>query len=194
MIRQQLKTAAKQQIKGKIGILFVITLVMALVGCIPVVSFILPPALTLSMYMIYLGITYGNTPGVGDLFQGAKYLGKAWWLNILVIVFTALWSMLFVIPGIIKGLSYSMSYFVLAENPTLTARQALNESKRLMKGHVGELFVLQLSFIGWIILCMFTFCIPMIWVGPYMQTTLANYYHYLKQTAQPQYNYNGPEV
>ena len=100
-------------------------------------------------------------------------------LNLLIIIFTFLWSLLFVIPGIIKGISYSQSYFILAENPDMTASEALNESKRIMDGHKWEYFVLQLSFLGWTILASFTFGILFIWLVPYMECTLVNYYHKL---------------
>lgn len=189
MIRKQLKDAAKQQIKGNVGMLFLITVIMALVSSVPLVGMILVPALSLGMIMIYLNLTHGVAPNVGDLFKGIGSLGKAWWLSILVAVFTMLWAMLLYIPGIIKMLSYSMSFYVLAENPNMTAREALNESKRLMKGHKWELFVLELSFIGWMLLSMVLFFIPVIYVGPYMQATLANFYHYTKQTAEPAFEY-----
>ena len=87
--------------------------------------------------------------------------------------------MLFVIPGIVKGLSYSMAHYVLADHPEMTARQALNESKRITQGHKGELFVLNLSFLGWQILASFTFGILYIWLIPYMQATVANFYRSL---------------
>lgn len=190
MIRKQLKDAAKQQIKGNIWMLLLISIIMALVSSVPLVGMILAPALSLGVIMIYLNLTHGIAPNVGDLFKGIGSLGKAWWLTILVAVFTYLWSLLLVIPGIIKSLSYSMSFYVLAENPDMTAREALNESKRLMQGHKWELFVLELSFIGWILLSMVLFFIPLIYVIPYMQATLANFYHYTKQTAQPACEYN----
>ena len=67
----------------------------------------------------------------------------------------------------------------------MTARQALNESKRLMQGHKMELFVMNLSFIGWYILCMFTFFIPIFYVAPYHNTSIANFYQYVKQVTPP---------
>ena len=59
-------------------------------------------------------------------------------LNIMIAIFTCLWSLLFVIPGIIKAISYSMAYFVLADNPELSAKEALDESKRITSGHIGD--------------------------------------------------------
>lgn len=185
MIRKQIKAAAKQQIKGQIGMLFLIGVIISMISCVPIAGLILGPGLTMGMYIVYLNMTYGKPPVLADALDGARFLGKAWWLNFLIGFFTYLWSLLFVIPGIIKSLSYSMAFYVLAENPQMTAREALRESKRLMKGHVFELFVMNLSFIGWYILCMFTWFIPIFYVNPYHQTALANFYQYIKQVAPP---------
>ena len=73
-----------------------------------------------------------------------------------------------------------MSNFVLAENPDMTAREALNVSKRITKGHKMELFVLSLSFIPWIFLVAFTFGIASVYVVPYMELTITNFYHEIK--------------
>lgn len=179
MTRAQLKSMAKAQIKGNIGILFVIAIVATVITGVPLANLILVPALGLGLVKIYLNMTNGQKPKVGDLFSGLDQVGRAWWLSFLIGFFTSLWSMLFVIPGIVKGLSYSMAYYVLADHPEMTARQALNESKRITQGHKGELFVLNLSFLGWQILACFTFGILYIWLIPYMQATVANFYRSL---------------
>ena len=179
MTRAQLKSMAKAQIKGNIGILFVIAIVTTVITGVPLANLILVPALGLGLVKIYLNMTNGQKPKVGDLFSGLDQLGRAWWLSFLIGFFTSLWSMLFVIPGIVKGLSYSMAHYVLADHPEMTARQALNESKRITQGHKGELFVLNLSFLGWQILACFTFGILYIWLIPYMQATVANFYRSL---------------
>lgn len=88
--------------------------------------------------------------------------------------------MLLVIPGIIKGLSYSMATYILADHPEMTARQALNESKRIMDGHKMDLFLLELSFIGWLLLVGITCGIAIIYVGPYMNATMVNFYNSIK--------------
>ncbi len=192
MNRAELKLAAKAQIQGKIGILFVCYLVVfgigLVCGLIPVVggvaSFVITPAISLGLCLIFLGLTEGKNVEIGTLFSRFSCVGKALWLNILIGVFTFLWSLLFWIPGIVKGLSYSMAYYVLAENPEMTAREALNESKAIMEGHKMELFVLYLSFILWDILVVFTFGIASVYVLPYQSATVANFYQKIKR--QPQ--------
>lgn len=192
MNRAELKAAAKEQIKGNIGMLFLCGLIVVAIsfGCafIPMVgglvSFLVSPPLSVGMCLIYLGLTEGKKAEVGTMFQGFQVFGKSIWLSVLVAVFTFLWALLFYIPGIIKGLSYSMSYYVLADNPEMTAREALRESKEIMKGHKWELFVIYLSFILWHLLAIATLGIAYIYVGPYMSATVANFYQKIKR--QPQ--------
>ena len=192
MNRAELKAAAKAQIKGKIGILFVCYLVIfgvnIVAGLVPVIGSIagaiITPAISLGVCCIFLGLTEGKDVQIGTIFSRFSCVGKGLWLSILIAVFTALWSLLFWIPGIIKGLSYSMAYYVLAENPEMTARQALNESKAIMEGHKMELFILQLSFILWDILVALTFGIASVYVLPYQSAATANFYQKIKR--QPQ--------
>ena len=192
MNRVELKAAAKNQIRGKIGILFVITLIIGLISgaagailsFIPggsiVASVIITPAFMISIIRVYLNGVKGEQPKVGDAFSGFDDFWAAFKVNFLVGLFTFLWSLLFVIPGIIKALSYSMSLYILAENKGKPALECINESKAMTEGHKAELFVLGLSFYGWLLLCGITFGIAYIWVGPYMQATYINAYNSLK--------------
>jgi len=176
--RAQLKQAAKGQITGKIGILFVITIVMSILT--GVTFGLLAPAMSVGLCLIYLNMTHGAEPSVGDLFKRSNTFGKAIWLMIITGIFTMLWTYLLIVPGIIKGLSYSMGPYIMAEHPDWTARQCLDESKRIMKGNVGKLFVQELSFILWALLCLITFGLAFIYVGPYMSATTANFYNAIK--------------
>ena len=195
MNRAELKAAAKSQIKGKIGILFVITLIIGLISgaaiavlsLIPggslIVSIIITPAFALSIVRVYLNLMNGVTPKASDAFCGFDDFWAAFKVTFLVGLFTFLWSLLFVIPGIVKSLSYSMSTYILAENKGKPALECINESKAMTEGHKMDLFVLGLSFIGWGLLCGITFGIAGIWVLPYMQATYANAYNSLKPVA-----------
>jgi len=108
-----------------------------------------------------------------------KVGGMAW-----MMLFTMLWSLLFFIPGIIKGISYSMTASILADCPNVNAKQALKLSMRMTDGHKMDLFVMQLSFIGWTMLSMLTCGIlSIVFVGPYMSTTSAGYYVELREKA-----------
>ena len=195
MNRAELKANAKAQIKGKIGILFVITLIIGVIsaaagfvlGLIPggglVAAIIVTPAFSLSMVRIYLMVIGGQKPEAKDAFSGFDDFWSAFKVTFLVGLFTYLWSLLFIIPGIIKSISYSMSMYILAENKGKGARECIKESMAMTDGHKSELFVLGLSFIGWALLCGITFGIATIWVIPYMQATYANAYQSLKPAA-----------
>ena len=107
------------------------------------------------------------------------YWHKVWGM-FLMGVFIFLWSMLFVIPGIIKAFSYAMTPYILEEHPELTANEAIDHSRAMMKGHKFDLFWLYLSFIGWGILCIPTLGIGTFWLIPYMQTAQASFYEDVK--------------
>ena len=91
-------------------------------------------------------------------------------------LYILLWSLLLIIPGIIATYSYAMTEFILAEQPELTASEAIARSKELMTGNRWRLFCLHFSFIGWHILCIFTFGIGNLWLNPYIQTATAAFY------------------
>ncbi|WP_367565873.1 DUF975 family protein [Lacrimispora sp.] len=116
----------------------------------------------------------------GDLFSAVKYLLKAIGLVFIISLFTFLWSLAFVIPGIIASYRYSQAVFIMAENPDKGIMECIHESKEMMAGHKWELFVLGLSFILWDILGIFTCFLGFIYVIPYRSVTLANYYYALK--------------
>lgn len=195
MNRAELKARAKQQIKGKIGILFAITLIIGLISGVAgavlsffplgslAVAIIITPAFALSLIRVYVNLFGGKTPEAKDAFSGFDDFWSAFKVTFLVGLYTFLWSLLFVIPGIIKAYAYSMSLYILAENKGKSARECINESKAMTEGHKMELFVLELSFFGWGLLTAITFGIAGIWVVPYMSATFTNAYYSLKPAA-----------
>lgn len=120
---------------------------------------------------------------IAQLFDGFKgeAFSKSLVLFILSFLYTFLWALFFVIPGIIAAYSYSMAFYVMNDHPEFTASQCINESRRLMDGHKMDLFCLQLSFFGWAIVCALTFGIGSLWLAPYMQTAHANFYEDIKK-------------
>lgn len=99
-------------------------------------------------------------------------------------LFTILWTMLFIIPGIIKAFAWILVPYILAENPDMNAKEAMALSAEMMKGNKWKFFVLSLSFIGWHILAAITFGILNIfYVGPYFQLTVAEFYRELRVQA-----------
>lgn len=115
-------------------------------------SFLLSGAFSLGL--AYFTLTFLRTRQIdnGLFFEGFSNFGKAFWLSVLMAIKVILWSLLFIIPGIIAIYRYSMAFYVLADNPGWRAKDCIRESCRLMVGNKWKLFCLQLSFIGWSIL------------------------------------------
>ena len=130
----------------------------------------------------YLNHIRGFNPEWKSLYkEGIDNYGSYLVTGVLVNVFTFLWSLLFVVPGIIKSLAYSQAKYVIHDNPRLKGKEAIEISKRMTNGFKGDLFSMYLSFIGWYILVGLTGGILSIYVTPYVETTAAMYYENLKR-------------
>jgi uncharacterized membrane protein len=103
------------------------------------------------------------------------------WGYVLMEIFIFLWTLLLIIPGIIKLFAYSMTPYILVENPELSVNEAIDRSCKMMKGHKFDYFYLWLSFIGWFFLCLLTAGIGFIWLQPYVSTASAAFYNDLKE-------------
>ena len=107
------------------------------------------------------------------------------WGMILSTIYIFLWTLLLIIPGIIKSYSYALTPYILVEHPEMSANEAIEESMRLMDGHKFDLFYLQLSFIGWAILSILSLGLGFFWLIPYQMTAQAAFYRDLKNEAMP---------
>ena len=198
MNRLDLKTRAKEQISGNVWILFACSLIASLISAAAYIVFakalkievlggmamiLLTAPFSMSITMIYLRLADGIRPEISNTFDGFSIFGKSVLLVVLLEIFVTLWSLLFIVPGIIKAYSYSLAPYILAENPEMNANDAIKESKRLMNGHKMDFFVLQLSFIPWILLVCVTFGFASIYVSPYINATYVNFYNSI--TEQP---------
>lgn len=124
----------------------------------------------------------GDYKTVGNMFRLGFGEGR-YWKNMLgmflMSLFIFLWMLLFIVPGIIKAYAYAMTPYILVDNPELGPNEARLKSIEMMRGHKGKLFGLELSFIGWFLLCILSLGIGFIWLAPYYQTTHAAFYHNL---------------
>lgn len=127
-----------------------------------------------------LKVFKGEETGVNELFSHFSLIFKIFGLSLWMGLFILLWSCLCYIPGIIAALRYSQAFYILAENPDKGIRQCVNESKMMMSGRIWEYFVLQLSFLLWILLVAVTCGLADLYVTPYMAITNAGYYLSLK--------------
>ncbi len=169
---KELKEIAKQNLKGNFGTAIGTMIVIKLISGVPLCG----PAAVTGYANFNTKLVRGENPDLGTSMSGFSIFGKSLWLGIISAFFASLWSLLLVIPGIIKAISYSMAPYILAENPTLTAREALRASKALTQGKKGSLFYLYLTFIGWFLLCIPTCGLLGLYVGPYLEATVAAFY------------------
>ncbi len=127
---------------------------------------------------------------IGCLLDGYHDFVRNFLTILLVYVYIVLWTLLLIIPGIIKALSYSMTVFILRDRPDLKYNSAIELSMAMMRGHKWDLFWLYLTFIGWAILCIFTLGIGYFWLQPYTMSTMANFYEEVKAEYESKGNYS----
>lgn len=123
-----------------------------------------------------LDLIDGGSPELGGLFAYFPYFKTALCARLLTSLYIFLWTLLLIVPGIVASYSYALVPFLLAEDPDLPAGEAISRSKDMMSGNRWRLFCLDLSFIGWAILCLFTFGIGKFFLSPYQEAARAAFY------------------
>lgn len=196
MNRSELKTKAKENLKGKYGdaiklmlitygISFISGLIIGFIDLDETVGdlilLIITGLIGFGTVSYYLKVSRNESVTYKELFSKTNMFWQYIAISLLVGIFTALWSLLFIIPGIIAALSYSLVYYIKLDNPELSTMDVIRKSKQMMQGHKWDFFVLSLSFLGWTILGLFTLGILYFWLIPYMQVTYANFYNSLKE-------------
>ena len=174
--------------KGNWGVailsVIIVGIISGICGVIPTVggliSLVITGPLTLGLVVVFSKLIKGEKAEIANVFDGFKNFVNSFLLYILISIFTFLWSLLFVIPGIVMSYAYSMSYYILKDNPELSANEARKQSIEMMRGNKWRLFCLDFSFIGWALLSILTFGILMLWVTPVMQASHAAFYESLK--------------
>ena len=121
-------------------------------------------------------LTRENPPAFATLFSRFSIWGRAFGLRLVTSLLTFLWSLLFIVPGIIASYRYALAPYLMAENPDMGVMEAIARSKERMNGSKWRLFCLQLSFIGWNLLCMLTLGIGYLWLTPYQNAAEAAFY------------------
>ena len=157
----------------------------AILHLIGLVLFILALPLTWGYQTLFLGAVRGGDATAKDMFEGynKELFSRVLTTTLLYYVYVFLWSLLLLIPGCIKSYSYAMTPYILKDNPEMKNNAAIEESMRMMDGHKLELFLLDLSFIGWAILSILTCCIGFLWLAPYMNMARVNFYEDLKKAS-----------
>ena len=138
--------------------------------------------LLVGMYNRFYGLLFGERV---NFIQGAFHVGFNNWGHhvggmFLMGLYTFLWTLCLIVPGVIKSLSYALTPFILVEKPELSANEAIELSMKMMDGKKMDLFILHLSFIGWYLLGLLTFGIGYMWLMPYVYTSVAAFYNDVK--------------
>lgn len=194
-----LRNDAKSILRGKWGTAVVITLVTVIIQGMLTASQDELPLLYLLLYtflslplnfgitMTYLYLSRGGGFSVENMFSAfnSTYYIKSVVLGLLTTIYVFLWSMLLIVPGIIKAMSYFLAPYILADNPSLSGEQAICQSMKMMEGHKMDLFLMTLGYVGFVLLSACLLLIPLLWVVPYYQTTFARFYDSVKAEYTP---------
>ena len=205
MNRAELKTKAKKSLKGKYGKAIVVILIVLCISIVSsfigstigrilgfsventkmfssLVSFLIMGLFYFGLYNFYLKISRNKEVEVNELWSKTNMYLPFIGISILVGILVSIGTMLFIIPGIILALCYSQVYYIILDDEKTGITDAMKKSREMMKGHKWELFVLILSFIGWMLLGILTFGILYLWLIPYMQVTMCNFYNEIKKS------------
>ena len=182
-----MRAAAKAELKGNWTQPVLCTLVFLVVfsaagSILSLVSFLVLFPLTFGFTLTFLNYMRGESREdmIGQPFLAFKEYGRYLGTSLLVNIFTYLWTLLLIVPGIIMGYAYAMTPYIMKDNPELGAMECIKKSKAMMRGYKWKLFLLDLGFIGWILLGCLTFGIYFLWLKPWMECSRAKFYEELK--------------
>lgn len=187
---------ARESLAGKwklaIGAFVIYELILIAIQEMPKIgwaaSLIIAGPMALGMSIFSLSLSRNQEPKLEQIFKGFERFGVALSAYLLTTIFVVLWSLLLLIPGIMAGYSYAMAFYILADDKSIGAMEAIDRSKRMMYGSRWKLFYLSCRFIGWGLLCILTLGIGFLWLIPYTQISIAKFYDDLKADQTPAEN------
>lgn len=179
---------ARESLNGKwgvaVGVSVIYLLIVGSIGIIPIVgslaSLFIAGHFAVGLSTFSLAISRNQDARIEQLFQGFNNYVTILGAYLLMILYILLWALLLIIPGIIAALSYSMTFYILADDDTIRAQEALDKSKKMMDGYKWKYFCLGLRFIGWALLCLLTLGIGFFWLVPYIHVSVAKFYDDIK--------------
>ena len=160
----------------QVGFLVLLSVLSFIAIAFTVLHFVIGGAVTLGYVKFNLSLVDHKPASFAQLFSEFHRLGQGLLMQLLRNIYTFLWMLLFIIPGIYASYGYAMTPFILLENPDMTANEAIGKSKELMYGNRWRLFCLEISFIGWALLSAFTCGLGYIALYPYMEASYAAFY------------------
>jgi uncharacterized membrane protein len=179
----ELKRQSREHLTGNwgltIGTFLGGMLITSTASAIPIVNIFVSAACTVGLIIFSLNLLKDNAQ-FEDAFKAFPDILRLTGASFLIGLFAFLWSLLFLIPGIIKAYSYSMTLYIMSEDLDIYIMDAIEKSRHMMNGFKMKLFLLELSFIGWGILCLFTLGIGFLWLVPYVSVAKAAFYNDIK--------------
>ena len=161
--------------------------IISVVSTLQVVTWIILGSLTYGLYLYYIVLIREKVGDFNLLFKAFSFseknlglFGKTLGLYLLMSLYIFLWTLLLIVPGIIATYSYRIAFYLMIDNPEIGVSEALKQSKEMMYGYKSKLFCLDLSFIGWGLLCILSFGIGILWLSPYMLTSQTIFYEELR--------------
>jgi uncharacterized membrane protein len=175
---------AREALKGKwglaIGTFLIQSIIVSVAGSISIplnlAGLIIGGPFALGAAFFSLSIARNQEARLEMIFQGFKHFTTALVAYLLMMLYVLLWTLLLIVPGIIAALSYAMTWYIIADDPTIRAEDALKKSKTMMDGHKLKLFYLGLRFFLLGLLCILTLGIGFLWLVPFMHVTMAKFY------------------
>jgi len=188
---KELMRQARETLTGKWGMVVKVSALYIVIAIAlqsvpkagPLISLLTTGSFSLGLVLFFLAFSRNQNPKLELMFEGFKRYSTSLAAYLLVTLFTVLWGLLLIVPGIIASLSYSMTFFILADNKDIGAKEAIERSKIMMYGYKWKYFCLLLRFLGWALLCIPTLGIGFIWLLPYIQVTCVKFYEDIKNSS-----------
>jgi len=178
-----LMQAARTSLENKWGLAIVTFLVYKIIVSISsYAGIIIAGPFSLGVALFSLNISRNNEIKLKQIFDGFKRFGDSLIAYLLILVQVILWTLLLIVPGVIKAISYSMTYFIMIDEPSLKPKEAMDKSEQMMNGFKMKYFRLLLRFSGWSLVCILTLGIGFLWLIPYMYVTNAKFYEDIKNS------------
>ena len=183
-LNRELQRRAREKLQGRWGVAVgatVILMVISLIaGSLPFIGiiamYVVMGPLILGYVLLFIAIYNAEEATISQLFSGFKRFSVSMSAFLLMNLLVTLWCLLLIVPGIIASLSYGMTFFIIAEDENVGAREAISRSKAMMDGKRWKLFCLYYRFYWWYLLCMLTFGIGLLWLVPYMHLSIIEFY------------------
>jgi uncharacterized membrane protein len=174
--------------------ILVVGIISAAASIIPFGGIVTAGPFALGMAIYFLKLSRDESVDLNNIFDGFKNFGNAIGAYILMMIIVFLGILLLIVPGIIAALALSQTYRIMKDNPSMSITDAMQKSHEMMKGHRGDYFLFNLSFIGWAFLCLLTLGLGFFVLAPYVSTSNAIYYNYLVGYQDKQIDKIGSEL